>query len=599
MSLLARGPVDSRGRLQFVLADNYAGTPDPNHNLSGLFFGPAKTNLVNGAAVAAYSSSLAGGLGLSNEIAKLRYAFSPVTSFDAGYIGFHGVAAPLGNTYVGYEGNFVASGPAAVATGVAGSVQTYYSGYTNGSERVNEPFFEGAFRTKFGADSLTISPYTGIVSDILAYTPSTTPIAGFPNSKYTSDRLHGTTFTYVHPVHNGYIKLNYEYLSDVTTVYTGTTFTPATLTTPPTTLHENDISLTSSLNLTSRLNLGLGVFSDAYHNDIQVQSAAALAAGTPSTSAPFNGATVTSNHIDPHIGLVYRTDDVTWLRLAFGSAVYGPGSTLVSGRSTYTPPAASNNNQGLITTVNPNLRPEVTVAYGFGMDRRLPDGSLLSVDVYNDTIHNKFLSFTATGTPITIGATTVTPLVNQTINASLQRTYGVEVGLHRARDLGFGYDLAVALDRQYYDQITPAYFLFAGGPVSPFNGYQGTTYPYFTAHTELRYAWRPVALVVGEDSVGADNVQRAPGYTTVYAALQVPVAKAKMVQFSIDNLFNYQTAALAFGTGPTGSGASTITAFPAGGVPGAPLTYSQTLVNVIGVPPRVYRLSLIAHFGNP
>jgi outer membrane receptor protein involved in Fe transport len=128
--------------------------------------------------------------------------------------------------------------------------------------------------------------------------------------------------------------------------------------------------------------------------------------------------TVSSNHIDPHIGLVYRTDDVTWLRLAFGSAVYGPGSTLVSGRSTYTPPAASNNNQGLITTVNPNLRPEVTFAYGLGMDHRLPDGSL---------------SFTATGSPVTIGGATITPLVNQTINASLQRTYGVEVGLHRMR----------------------------------------------------------------------------------------------------------------------------------------------------------------------
>ncbi len=258
VSLLARGPVDRRGRLQFVLADNYAGAPDPNHDLNGLFFGPARTNLVNGTAIAAYSGSLAGGLGLRNEIAKVRYAFSPATSFDIGYIGFHGVAAPLGGSYAGYEGNFI-TGASPAAGALAGTTQPFYSGYTNGSERVNEPFFEGTFRTQIGADSLTISPYTGIVSDLLVYAPSSTPIAGLPNNKYTSDRLHGTTFTYEHPLRNGYIKLNYEYLSDQTTVYTGTTFTPATLTTPPTTLHENDISITSSLNLTSRLNLGLGM----------------------------------------------------------------------------------------------------------------------------------------------------------------------------------------------------------------------------------------------------------------------------------------------------------------------------------------------------
>ncbi len=123
--------------------------------------------------------------------------------------------------------------------------------------------------------------------------------------------------------------------------------------------------------------------------------------------------------------------------------------------------------------VNPKLQPEVTVAYGLGMDHRLRDGSLLSLDVYDDTIHNKFLAFTATGSPVTVGGTTLTPLVNQTINASLQRTFGVELGLHKTRALGFGYDLAVALDRQYFDQIPPAYFLFAGGPVSPFNYYQG------------------------------------------------------------------------------------------------------------------------------
>lgn len=597
VALTARGPADKRGRLQYVLSDNYSGAPDPTHNLNGVFFGPARTTLVGGAAVAQYGGSLAGGLGLRNEIAKVRYAFSPATSFEAGYIGFHGIAAPLGGSYAGYEGDFI-TGASAAAGSLAGTVQPFYSGYTNGSETVNEPFFEGAFRTQFGAGTLSIGPFTGIVSDLLAYAPAQTAIAGFPNSKYTSDRLHGTTVTYVHPFSNGYIKFNYEYRSDTTTVYTGITFTPATLTTPPTTLHENDFSLTSSLDLTSRLNLGLGLFSDASHNDVQTQSAAALAAGTSSALVPFTGSTVRSTHLDPHIGLVYRSGDATWLRAAFGSSVYGPGSTLVSGRASYTAPAPSNNNQGLITTINPNLTPEVTVAFGLGLDRRFRDGTLLSLDAFSDTIHNKFLAFTATGSPLTVGGVTTTPLVNQTINASLQRTYGIELGLHRTRERGFGYDVGVALDRQYFDQIPAAYFLFSGGPVSPFDGYQGTTYPYFTAHEELRYAWPRISVALGADSVGADNVQRAPGFTTLYAAVQMPVGAGNALQFSVDNLINYQTSALTLGTGPTGSGASTITAFSPGGAPNAPLVYGRQLVNVQGVPPRVFRFSLITHLGN-
>lgn len=597
VSFLARGQTFG-GHLQYVLADNYAGSPDPNHNAYGLFFGPARTTLVNGTAIPLYYGSLAGGLGLRNEIIKARYLFSPVTSIEGGFIGFSGVAAPLGGSYAGYEGNFITgASPTASATNTTGTIQPFYSGYTSGSESVNEPMFEAAFRTKFGRDSFVISPFTMALSDILVYTPPTTAIPGFPNNKFTGDQMRGTTVTYTHPVRDGYIKLNYEYRSDTTTVYTGTTFTTSTLTTPPTTLHENDLSLTSSLGITSRLNLGLGLFYDGYHNDGWSQPASALASGIASTNVPFVRNTIASNHIDPHVGLVYQYDPATWLRAVYGSSVYGPGSTLVSGRASYTAPAPSNNNQGLITTVNPHLMPEVTVAYGLGADHRFSNGLLGSLDVYDDTIHNKFLAFTSTGPTLIINGATVTPLVNQTINASLQRNFGAELGLQKAPGLGFSYDVAAALDRQYYDQIPPAYFMYAGGPVSPFTGYQGTTYPYYTLHTELRYAWHRVALTLGEDSVGADNVVRAPGYTTVYAAADVPVGFGSALHFTVDNLFNYQTAAETFGTGPTGSGSSTITAYPAGGVAGAPLTYGQTLVNVQGVPPRVFRFGLITRLG--
>jgi outer membrane receptor protein involved in Fe transport len=595
VSMVARGPA---GRLQYVLADNYTGMGDPNHNASGLFFGPARTNLVSNAAVPLYSGSLAGSIGLRNEIAKLRYAFSPVTSLDVGYIGFSGVAAPLGSSYAGYEGNFLTgASPTATITGTNGTVQPFYSGYTNGSERVNEPAFEAAFRTQIGTGTLAISPFTMQLSDLLAYAAPPAALSGFPNSKFTGDSQHGTTVSFTQPFSLGYVKLNYEYRSDATTVFTGTTFTPATLTTPTTTLHENDLSLTSQVNLTSRLSLGAGLFYDGYHNDGWVQPASSLAAGISSTNVPFSRMTVVSNHLDPHLGIVFRSGDATWLRAVFGSSVYGPGSTLISGRSTYTAPAASNNNQGLITTVNPNLKPEVTVAYGLGIDRRFHDGTLLSLDVYDDTIHNKFLSFTATGSPIVLNNATVTPLANQTINASLQRTYGAELSAHRTRPIGFGYDLALAIARQYYDQIPPAYFIYAGGPVSPFNGYNGTSYPYWTAHAEFRYAWPKFAVAFGEDTAGADNVQRAPGFTTMYAAGQIPVGKTSAFQLSVANLFNYQTSAFTYGTGPTGSGASTITAYPAGGVIGAPLTHSQQLVNVQGVAPRAYRFSFITHLG--
>lgn len=620
VSLNARGALGSKNRFEYVLGMNNTGAPDVARNQTGLFLGPAKTNTTaDGSALAAYSSNLSGALELRNEIVKARYAFSPVTTLDVGYLGFQGIAAPLGGSYVGYEGNYTIApclngstapptaagctststyGNPALASSI-GSTQPLFSGYTNGSEVVNEPFFDAQLRTQVGNGILTLSPFTGIISDILTYAAPATPIANMPVSKYTSDRLHGFTATYFHTLNDGWWKLNYSYHSDQTLVYTGAPFTFATLTTPPTTLHENDLSLTSSIDVTPRLNLGAGLFFDAYHNDGQIQSAAAIASVTPPAQVPFVRNTVSSTFFGPHLGFAYRLAPDTTARASFGSSVYGPGSTLISGKSAFTPPAASNNNQGLLTLVNPNLKPEVTVAYDVGLDQKLADGGVLTFDAYAYTIFNKFLAYTTTGSPIaTAGGATLNPLVNQTINAAQQRDYGIEVGLHRDRPIGYGYDLALSLNRTYYAQLPADYFTSATAPISPFVGYQGTTNPYLTLHTEWRYRFDGGTLLTfGSDTVGADNVQRAPGYTTFYAAVRHPVAHNVALQFSVENLFNYQTAAQYVGTGPTGSGSSTITALPQPSTGG--LIYSQQLVGVLGVVPRVFHMNLITHVGRP
>jgi hypothetical protein len=605
-SFLTRGSLLG-GRVKYVLGSSLDGQSDPAHDLTGVFLGPAKSasNSTASTATVAYAGSLAGALGLRDEIAKLRFVVTPGITLDAGYIGFQGIASPLGGRYAGYEGAYtivptIGSGASATKTlpayaGLVGTVQNVYSGYTAGSERSNEPFFEAALRASVGNDVLTIAPFTGIVSDILAYTAPPTAIAGLPSSKYTSDREHGATLSYVHPVGDvGYVKFNYENRSDATVVYTGTSFTPATLTTPLTTLRENDTSLTTQLRVAPRLTLGAGLFLDASHYDGVIQNPAALAAGAPSTAVPFVPNTLQFTHIDPHLGLDYAVASDTVLRTSFGSSVYGPGSTLVSGRAAYTAPAAANNNEGLITNVNPTLKPETEVAYELGADHRFRDGTVVSLALYDVSIFNKFLAYTYQGGPVAGLATA--PLVANTINAALQENRGLEFEAKRERVQGFGYDATLSLNRQYYAKLPAAYYQFATAGLSPFAGYQGTTNPYATAHLEVRYSRTDGSYVaLGGDAVGADNVQRVPGYVTAYAAGRLTVARGSAVQVTVENLFDYQTAAGVVGTGPAGSGASTLTALPS---PSGGLVYGQTAASALYVPSRTVRLEFLQHIGS-
>jgi hypothetical protein len=610
-----RGALGAGKRLHYVLGYGFDGQADPANGYTGLFLGPARTgtNANASSAVAAYASPLAGGLGLRYELAKVEYAFSPVTRLSLGYVGFHGVAAPLGGKYAGYEGMFTVAPcfvngapgtPAQCATATTvtapalapfiGSTQPLYSGYTAGSERNNEPFFEATLSTTLGKELISISPFRGVVNDILLYTAPAAAIAGLPSSRSATDRESGFTAKIVHPLANGYVQFAYNYHSDATTVYTGAPFTPATLTTPTTMLRENDFSLTSQLRLRPKLSLGLGLFLETSRYDGVVQAPGAIAGGAATTAVPFLPNVLSFSHLDPHVGLVYQPDAETTLRASAGSAVYGPGSSLVSGRASFTPPAASNSGLGLITNVNPGLRHETTVAYELGADRRLRDGAVLSLSLYHNAIHDKFLTYTYQGGPVITPSGILTPLVSQTVNAALQRDFGVELALRRQRTEGIGYDLDVSLNRTYFSQLPAGYFTFATAPLSPFAGYQGTTNPYSTIHGELRYAHRGVLTALGFDAVGADNVTRAAGYATVYASVRAPVTPGVAMQLTVENLLNQQSAAGIAGTGPLGSGSSTITALPG---PTGALVYSQTLVPVLQIPPRVIRFSLIQHFG--
>jgi len=54
------------------------------------------------------------------------------------------------------------------------------------------------------------------------------------------------------------------------------------------------------------------------------------------------------------------------------------------------PNAAQNN--GVNTIANFNPKPETTVAYDVGLDQRPHDGGAVSTDLYDDTVHDVFLS---------------------------------------------------------------------------------------------------------------------------------------------------------------------------------------------------------------
>ncbi|GAC1567179.1 MAG: hypothetical protein NVS2B3_03980 [Vulcanimicrobiaceae bacterium] len=463
---------------------------------------------------------------------------------------------------------------------------------------------------------------------------------GTPFSQPEVDRLRGATFQYLHPVHENLYGVSYDYSSDdtnsttndTTSTYPGCTLTlggganvlaPGTLgaqptcpasifarlpqtalAIPPTIIRKNDFAATAQLQLDPKLQASLGLYFTNGRSSAQVEDPIVLAAynaGPGNAYAPVAlvNRTNTVNHLDPHVGFTYRVNQELVLRASGGSSITFPYASLISGIGTVDRPNGANNQQYTLSLANSALRPETTVAYDLGLDYRLGDGGIFTLDAYDNTVHNIFASVSVPIAPVAGFNATGGFFQRQPINGPIGRYYGIEAALGKSVPIGFGYTLAGSFERAYLDQLPASLYT---GAINLVNGKQldGSvngqgSIPFAKGYGELRYAGvRNSLFTFGADYEGSNNPTYGPAYTLFNSTIRFEVAPSVAFQMSVDNISNFSTGT-ALGRALSNQGSGTIRQGP-GATPGtvgpAPLLYKS----LQEVNPRTYRFTLQHRF---
>lgn len=429
-----------------------------------------------------------------------------------------------------------------------------------------------------------------------------------PFSQPELDRLNGYTFSYVHPVGDNTYNFSYDYRkdysqsqsSDTSAAAPGCSFVIGSATgansvikngpnagqsyqpgcsianfpapfntydflprssigTPPTVSQYQDFALTGQFQLTPKLRLALGNYFEIYRLNAQIEDPAVLATfAALGNSAAAPVALVsrgqTYNHYDPHLGLEYRVNRDMSVRLNAGSSITQPYPALVSGFGSITIPNAAQPNY-VNSIPNFGLKPETTVAYDLGLDKRMNDGSVISADLYDDTVHDVFLTNTTNlGTlPGTCGpgsGNSAFPnalcLQTNQINGPIQRTYGLEVSVTKNPVRGLGYLLSGTLNRTYLDQLPLSIYISNTSATNGnFNvsGAQLFGNPFFKAYGQLLYAdAHGNSFEVGVDFAGQNNYTFGPAYAIWDASAGVPLAGKRLkLLVSVQNLLGSNT----------------------------------------------------------
>ncbi len=465
---------------------------------------------------------------------------------------------------------------------------------------------------------------------------------GAPFSQPEVDRLHGVTFQYLHPVADNLYNFSYDYNADDTYSETSDTTTPPAgcksvigsvantaaaagigyqptclipgtaqpfptlprtdLSIPPTIIRKNDFALTAQNQITPELQSAIGLYYSNYHSIAQTENPATLkayAASVTSAAAPVdliqNSNSV--HHFDPHIGFTLRPDPSVVIRATGGSSETFPFASLISGVGSVTLPNSANNSEYVLALANSNLAPESTVSYDLGSDLRLPDTSIFSLDLFDNTIHNVFVNINST-IPAISGITAPGGFFQtETVNGPIARYYGAELSLNKSQPIGFGYTATATLERAYLDQLPNSFYT---SRINAIDGKQldGTVnfnvVPYAKGYAEIRYAGIRNSLIsIGADYEGNNNETYGPAYTVFNSTVRFEIAPEVAFQLSVDNLTNVNTGTL-LGRALFNQGAETVTYGPV--KPGAPFTYGLTPKQLQQVDFRTARFSLQHRF---
>ena len=433
-NFLATGAVS---KLQYVVGAGTSGLNGPYYQTNKCVVQATQSgaldNKPGNLGVIQYCGDASGSFFSKGEVAKLRYNFSPATSFDLGFTGSWGGYSPQGTAWGSYLGATKIVGCLPDAPGhctnpansnLIGKTIDAYQWYLGSSVYTNQELFDGQFRTSLGNNTILVRPYLGNIEpevitggESQASTPelfspvggavgATAPAGGTPFSTacgnsfgsltsptgkvviingqqecfgspyqtYEQDKLYGSTFSFIHPFGNNLLDFTYDFHGQSTFAYINS---PAGISVPFSTDRYSTFSLTSQIAPIKNVGIDLGLYNTQWH-----VVGFKLANPSDTTSTALNGLDRSVSRFDPHFALTFRpTNDVSY-RAAVGSSATFPFVGDVSGLATYQPPAQSLGppfqNGGTLTEKNPNLLPEVSIAYGLGADKRFGTATVVS-----------------------------------------------------------------------------------------------------------------------------------------------------------------------------------------------------------------------------
>ncbi|HTW83237.1 MAG TPA: TonB-dependent receptor [Candidatus Sulfotelmatobacter sp.] len=530
-----------------------------------------------------------------SQLVKLSYSFSPVTSMQFSSYSTQTWLDETGNN----EGSinalivpciYTGATPSATcpAGGTAGNYNytanpflgyvgthqliNYYAAYPNTYEFDNEPLYTGEFRTVIGPGSLLARYYAGSVSRTVTqneapyaispcYTPTcqwvvtdTPPLPGkassyddngYPGEPYiepTTDTLHGFDAQYTLPIGANTITVGFDRHVDKSLFINGVYavgYWPYDTT--PSDYYTLESGTDTYFTVAST--------SESVRGSFQLLPDLQLDAG-----AYFSNTSYVGSRFDPRAGLTFRPNANTSVRASWGSAYVAPYYGLVTGTT-------EKITGGSLIVPTTTFNPETSTGWDIGGDYKYGRDSLVSLDLYDSTIYNRYAQIVE---PVS-GTFDGKPYSSETINSSQGdgRQAGVELSLVHQPRVGFGYRAMVDLLRDYsYNQVpSKSGTLFFELPA---DGVQLPGYPDSKMRGDLFYTFPSGSSVrFSSTTYGANNAFGQPGFTEFDAALKFPT-RAFDITLGARNLFDkdgnqvggiyyggYTSEALGGGVGPT------------------------------------------------
>lgn len=522
----------SLGRLSYVAGLGYGSSNGPffqGYKCVVNTENPANDNQPGAAGVVQFCGDSSGSLFTKGEIFKLRYTFSPASSFEFGFIGAQGGFQPQGTAYGQFLGMttiepclqsnpLVCNNPS--FNHYIGQTIPAYAWYPGSNVYSNQPIFTGQFRTSIGNDTLLIRPYAGNIEQILdgasedqfplSFSPPGTVPTNNPGfttgnpfeqycyntfigqitgynanptvvngqeecyqtqfSEFEQSKLYGNTLSYLHPVGDDLFTFTYDFHGDNSYGYYNAN-TPADVTVPNTLERYTTLSVVGDMRVSRTVRAKVGLY-DSMWKLSGTQNVTAYATPGPDGLVPQIPLERNVSRFDPHIALTLQPTANQSYRAAWGTSETFPFSGYLSGAPFYTPPSATSSTIapfGFVTFKSPYLNPETATEFSLGTDQRLHNGSVFRADLQNTQINNVFeqlVTPTAVAWPMTAGpAATVQPT-----NAARLSVQSATLQLINAPNTGLGYNAQMVFERSVVHGI-PLQF-YALGPSLPANDQQ-------------------------------------------------------------------------------------------------------------------------------